>query len=65
MKKITFMKSRKLKDETSESSLCLLNYGHEKWLTYPYDSVRIFLVKHNPVLINAIFFTNWMSIADI
>lgn len=65
MKKVAFMKYRKLKDETSESLLCLLNYGHEKWLLYTNDSVRIFLAKHNQILINAILFTNWMSIADV
>lgn len=58
------MKSRILKDETSEFLLCLLNSGHEKWLSYTYESVRTFLAKHNPVLINAIFYTSWMSIAD-
>lgn len=45
-----------MKDKTSDSLLGLLNYGHEKWLSYPYDSVRTFLAKHNPILINVIYF---------
>lgn len=57
MKKMAFMKSRKLKDETCVSLLCLLDYDHGKWLSCPYDSVKMLLTMHNPILINAVFFS--------